>query len=691
MAALLLGPPAIRDARPPPPASDADAESDNHPYLDLFVRRAKAAPKARPRRVLTENGSAAEHPPPSPVVPDTPAARVRGLLAAAWARDPPTALRLLANLRGVRGTGKSDREGFYAAALWVHARHPRTLACNVPALAGFGCLKDFPELLYRLVRGEDERKQARETAAADRKRRRAKELRAARLTARNRARARARLRRAPPPPQAVSVVPPKPLLADFVASMLSAKFNIRDVVPVETMEAEEEEEEEDLAPVIEPKPKKAVVAKTPKNKKETTPRKKAKKARKAAKLAVQSLETYNGDRTYRFLFDSIAQFFADLLASDLDQLAHAGERAKIGLAAKWCPTPGSSFDRTTLLCEAIARRLFPRDSTPDYADLTEEHYAYRVLHRLRREALVPLRKALELPEVYMSAQRWSEMPYARVASVAMRRYKALFKKHDAARFGEYLDDVGAGKAKIAAGALLPHEIAAPAYRGEDDEVSELQWRRMVDDLRKKGSLSNCIAVCDVSWSMTGTPMEVCVALGLLISELSEEPWAGRVITFSARPEIHAINGDTLRQKLSFIQRMHWGYNTNFQAVFDRILRTATDARLAPERMIRTVFVFSDMEFGEASSARSWETDYEAICRKFVNAGYGGVVPQIVFWNLRDSLSTPVTSTQQGVAMVSGFSKNFVKLFLEHDGIVNPEAMMAAAIAGEEYQKLAIFD
>jgi len=42
-------------------------------------------------------------------------------------------------------------------------------------------------------------------------------------------------------------------------------------------------------------------------------------------------------------------------------------------------------------------------------------------------------------------------------------------------------------------------------------------------------------------------------------------------------------------------------------------------------------------------------------------------------------------------MVSGFSKNLVKLFLENDGVVNPEAMMAAAIAGEEYQKLAIFD
>jgi len=250
--------------------------------------------------------------------------------------------------------------------------------------------------------------------------------------------------------------------------------------------------------------------------------------------------------------------------------------------------------------------------------------------------------------------------------------------------------VEAGKAKIAAGALLPHEIAGPAYKGQDDEVSELQWRRMVEDLRDKGSLSNCIAVCDVSGSMIGTPMEVCVALGLLISELSEQPWAGRVITFSSQPEIHTIKGDTLRQKLSFVEGMGWGCHTNFQAVFDRILRTATDARLAPEKMIRTVFVFSDMEF-DMASARPWETDYQAIRRKFRDAGYGDVVPQIVFWNLRDSLSTPVTSTQKGVAMVSGFSKNLVKLFLENDGVVNPEAMMAAAIAGEEYQKLAIFD
>uniref|UniRef100_A0A453SKH1 Uncharacterized protein n=1 Tax=Aegilops tauschii subsp. strangulata TaxID=200361 RepID=A0A453SKH1_AEGTS len=341
----LLGPPVIRGARPSRPFVGV---------LDAAVDAPSAAEikaELEPRRALTENGSATYANSGSPC------------LDFFFQVVPDTALKLACNLRGVRGTGKSDKEGFYAAALWLHQNHPRTLACNVAALAEFGYLKDLPELLFRLIHGPD---------------------------------------------------------------------------------------------------------------------------------------------------------------------------------------------------------------------------------------------VLELPEVYMSAQRWSELPYTRVASVAMRRYKLLFKKHDEERFDKYLEDVEAGKAKISAGALLPHEIAASAYRGEDDDVSELQWRRMVDDLRSKGSLCNCISVCDVSGSMTGTPMEVCIALGVLTSELSEEPWAGKVITFSERPELHLINGKTLREKMRFVQRMEWDMNTNFQAVFDQILRTAVEARLAPEKMIRTVFVYSDMEFDQAS-------------------------------------------------------------------------------------------
>lgn len=537
------------------------------------------------------------------VLPDTLPKDLIGRLEVAWAHDALTTLKLIFNLRGVRGTGKSDKEGFYTSALWLHNNHPKTLALNIGALADFGYLKDLPEILYRLLEGCEARKLAKRQRFSSQK-------------------------------------PESGVLDKEKARQLRREREIS----------------------------------------------KAKKA----------LGTYNDDPDYRFLFECVCDVFAALLKSDLAFLG-SGEVRKISLASKWCPTIDSSYDKSLLICEGIARRVFPRECHKEYEGIEEAHYVYRIRDRLRKEILGPLHKALELPEVYMGANEWNLLPYNRVASVAMKTYKGLFLKHDKDRFAEYLEKVKSGKAKIAAGALLPHEIVG-SLNGEDGgKVAELQWERMVSDLAEKGKLTNCIAVCDVSGSMNGTPMEVCVALGLLVSELSEEPWKGKVITFSANPELHLIKGDTLLAKTQFIREMEWGGNTDFQKVFDRILQAAVDANLVEDQLIKRVFVFSDMEFDAAcgryrygdTGDGGWETDYEVIQRKFREKGYNRV-PEIVFWNLTSSLSTPVAAKQSGVALVSGFSKNLLTIFLE-GGIVNPEDVMGLAISGEEYQKLVVYD
>ncbi|KAH7677995.1 vWA-like protein [Dioscorea alata] len=654
----LVGPPEIRDAPPQtsddpvsteigdasPPVSDEPAEKPTgEPFLDVMDSSFNASSETP--RGLTENLSATFLSSGNPcldfffkVVPDTPATTVIGLLTAAWKHDPLTALKLVCNLRGVRGTGKADKEGFYTAALWLHAHHPKTLALNVGSLAEFGYMKDLPEILHRLIDGADTREIAKDEHEKFRR-------------AGRRGRSRFYSGKA----------------KKGNAHETEKKIGTRD----ERIAAE-------LTKV------KIEIEKARKQRHE-----------KKTKLAIRAVDRYASDPAYQFLHDRISEFFAKLLASDLEQLNK--EKFKmIGLAAKWCPSLDSCFDRTTLLCESIARRLFPKESNPEYAEIEERHYAYRVRDRLRREVLVPLRKVLELPEIFMSSRQWNDLPYNRVASVAMNNYKDTFKKHDNDRFSNYLEDVKKGKAKIAAGALLPHEILAAVCKpkdedgDDDDDVAELQWARMVQDVLKLGKLNNCIAVCDVSGSMSGTPMEVCVAMGILISELSEEPWKGRVITFSDEPQLHKITGNTLREKSEFVREMNWGMNTDFQKVFDQILQVAVQGNLPPEQMIKRVFVFSDMEFDRASKS-SWETDYEVICSKFQASGYGEAIPEIVFWNLRDSSSVPVTANQKAVALVSGFSKNLVKLFLEGGGIVNPVAIMDLAISGKEYGKLVVFD
>lgn len=564
------------------------------------------------------------------VVPDTPPESLKKRLELAWGFDPLTALKLICNLRGVRGTGKSDKEGYYTAALWLHKNHPKTLACNVASMAEFGYFKDLPEILYRLLEGPDVRKKAKEERMMKGKKR-------YRIGHRG--------------------------MGKKKGNGKGKKQN-RDGKGDRVLKNLEQGKTEKL---------------------------KASNGRKEKKIvkAKKAVERYNRDPDYKFLFDRISDFFADCLRTDIEFLS-SGELKKISLAAKWCPSLDSSFDKSTLLCETIARKVFPKESCSEYEGIEDAHYAYRVRDRLRKQVLVPLRKALELPEVYIGANDWGSIPYNRVASVAMKNYKQKFLKHDKERFEEYLEKVKSGKAKIAAGALLPHEIIRALDDEDSGQVAVLQWERMVMDMTKKGTLRNCLAICDVSRSMEGLPMEVSVALGILVSELSEEPWKGKLITFSADPKLQMVQGEDLRSKTEFVKEMDWGMNTNFQKVFDLILNVAVRGNLKEDQMIKKLFVFSDMEFDRVSS-NPWETDYQAIVRKFGEKGYGNCVPEIVFWNLRDSRATPVPRNQKGVALVSGFSKNLLTLFLEENGKLNPETVMEAAISGEEYKKLIVLD
>ncbi|KAK6254773.1 hypothetical protein SCA6_016078 [Theobroma cacao] len=103
-----------------------------------------------------------------------------------------------------------------------------------------------------------------------------------------------------------------------------------------------------------------------------------------------------------------------------------------------------------------ARRMFPRKSDPDYEGIEEAHYAFRV------------------------------------PSVSMQNYKKHFLWHDDQRFSGYIQDVRKADETIAASALLPHEIIASLK--DADDVAELQWRRMVEDHKRKGELNNCIAI-----------------------------------------------------------------------------------------------------------------------------------------------------------------------------------------------------
>lgn len=81
---------------------------------------------------------------------------LKSLLPLAWSHDSLTTLKLICNLANRYET--REREFFHKALVWLHNNHPKTLACNIEAIAGgkrsqvsFCSLKDFVTILYRLL------------------------------------------------------------------------------------------------------------------------------------------------------------------------------------------------------------------------------------------------------------------------------------------------------------------------------------------------------------------------------------------------------------------------------------------------------------------------------------------------------------------------------------------------------------
>ncbi|KAM1818315.1 hypothetical protein ACFX11_000121 [Malus domestica] len=292
-------------------------------------------------------------------------------------------------------------------------------------------------------------------------------------------------------------------------------------------------------------------------------------------------------------------------------------------------------------------------------------YAQRVRARLRTEVLVPLTNFL-----------------LSNSSLTHRGFCPVKK---------YLDELKGGLGQpIEPGALLPHDIIGYVDDEDVGQAAELQWRRMVEDiyLKQGNKLSNCLAVCNVS--PTVAHMNVSVALSVLASQLSEEPWKGKVINFSPNPQLHNLatpqGDDDLKSKCAFVRRMHCALEIDLGKVFDLILEVAVDGNLRPDQMIKKVLVLTDFQTIDLA-----ESDYEAIQNKFKAKGYEDAVPQIVYWKLQ-SWGTPVAPCRRpGVSTLDGFSDNLLKLFLDSNGEVGPYHVMEAAISGKEYKNLAVCD
>ena len=344
----------------------------------------------------------------------------------------------------------------------------------------------------------------------------------------------------------------------------------------------------------------------------------------------------------------------------------------VSLCAKWLKSVNSSSAET--------RRLGRK--TAQYFNMKESTY---------RKTLSLLREKIDVVERKMASQLWNEIKYGQVPSGAMKNYRLAFRKHDPEGFDAYMRKVESGEEKINAATLYPYDIIAKYHvdangarlicRAYTDEVLEAQWKALPNYIEGE---NNVLVMADTSASMTWhsqgqvTPLDTAIGLAVYFAERNSGIYKDCFMTFDTKPSFVKLKGTTLRDKINSIPAIC--ADTNIEAAFDLILRSAVAGHVAPQDMPKALVIISDMEFNAATGNYGRETQrrrqdfYELMTKKFAQAGYE--IPNIVFWNVNARNDTFHSSSDvPGVQMVSGLSAAVFKSVLDSIGYTAYEAMM----------------
>jgi len=348
---------------------------------------------------------------------------------------------------------------------------------------------------------------------------------------------------------------------------------------------------------------------------------------------------------------------------------------QISLAAKYAPSEGGSFDQKHKASTKFAKVL----------GCNKKNY--------RTSWLVPLRKQIDANSILVERRMtdkpedWETIDFSKISSLALKKYKKAWERHQRDRYEAYLDSVTSGKSKMNVLRLMPHQIVEPYLSGgRIDTTIEAQWISFVEQTKKTTKFNGALGVVDVSGSMAGTPINVAVSLGLLLAELTNGPFHGKFFTFSSSPQLESVKGSTLYEKVQNMNKSHWDMSTNIQAVFDTLLSSAKMFGCTDSQMPKTIFIFSDMQF-DVACGTNISTNWHIIKAKYQEAGY--TLPRLVFWNLRgNTVDFPVSATEDNVALISGFSADLLKMIIDGDNL-NPVDLMLKVIRGQRYSHISL--
>lgn len=333
-------------------------------------------------------------------------------------------------------------------------------------------------------------------------------------------------------------------------------------------------------------------------------------------------------------------------------LANMKEGKPVSLLAKWIKTPDASSDKT--------RKM---------GILTSQKLGYKNVAAFKKD-LKALRKYLDIVEIKVSANNFDTIAYDKVPSNAMLKYRKLFGIKDADRFTKYIEDVTSGKTEIKANTLYPYDIVQKIFYGDKSPVLDAQWNALPNYVSED---TNILVMADTSGSMSCCnylPMASAVGLAVYFAERNKGTFAGYYMTFSSRPRLEKITGKTIFEKVRVPGIVE---NTNLEAAFDLILKTAIANKTPAEQLPKALVVISDMQI-DSYQVKGADTFHETFAKKFAAAGYE--IPNVVYWNVNSERDTfHADAYRKGVQLVSGHSATTFKNVIQSLDKTPLEAML----------------
>ena len=326
----------------------------------------------------------------------------------------------------------------------------------------------------------------------------------------------------------------------------------------------------------------------------------------------------------------------------------------VSLLAKWLPSINTSSEETRKYANKLIR-------------------AWGWEPKVYRKILSSLRSYIDVTEVKMSSNEWDKINYSTVPAKASMVYSNAFIKHDENNYLTYIKSLSEGNAKVNAKSLFPVDIIHKVYdkmydiSKKDRILLDAMWNSLPNYLEGKDETGICVV--DTSGSMIGLPLEVALSLGIYCADKCRGPFKNRFITFSRIPQLIKLNDGDIVDKVKNIKPIV--ENTDIEAVFDLILKTAINNNCKQEDLPSKIYIISDMQFDSAQGYYDWygrkpvRKPFMQIMReRYEKAGYK--MPALIYWNVRASKCGMFHNTFDGenIAMVSGYSPSLFKSIIE---------------------------